>query len=184
MANTQVMSDMRQSIQRVNSAAPIIRRLMKGGEIKTVEGDDNEICKLLDMTCGTDYLQVYKELGLVQGVASRVQTIKDGFRPFNTFTVRKARESGATTEYEKRQYAIKHGGIYPYLTMQMYVSEDERVLSLGIAKTTDIMEFVEKGYADENHTGKEQIGQSAFYVVRWDEMINKGYKVLVWDDRE
>lgn len=183
MANSQVvMSDMRTSINRVEKAAPIIRQLMNGGEIKTVEGDDNEICKLLDVTCGTDYLQVYKEFGLVQGVASRVQVIKDGFRPFNTFTVRKARDSGAVTEYEKRQYAIRHGGIYPYLTMQMYVGEDESVLSVGIAKTTDIMDFVEKGYAKENHTGREQIGQAVFFVCKWSDMKDRGYKVLVWGD--
>lgn len=181
MANTHaVISDMRRSMNRVERARPIIANLLNGGEIIPVEGDDNEVCKLLDMTCGTDYLQAYKDKGLVWGVASRIQTVKRGFKPYNTFTVRKARETGATTEYEKRAYAIKHGGVYPFLTMQAYVDENDDFLSVGIARTTDIMEFVEKGYARQNHTGKHQIGQAAFYVCRWDEMVSKGYKVLIW----
>lgn len=126
MANTHaVMSDMRRSMNRVERARPIIANLLNGGEIIPVEGDDNEVCKLLDMTCGTDYLQAYKDKGLVWGVASRIQTVKRGFKPYNTFTVRKARETGATTEYEKRAYAIKHGGVYPFLTMQAYVDEND-----------------------------------------------------------
>jgi hypothetical protein len=181
MANTQaVMIDMRQSMNRVERARPIIAELLNGGEIIPGEGDDNEVCKLLDMTCGTDYLQAYKDKGLVWGVASRIQIVRKGMKPYNTFTVRKARESGVSTEYEKRAYAIEHGGVYPFLTMQAYVDENENFLSVGIAKTTDVMEFVEKGYARQNHTGKHQIGQAAFYVCRWDEMASKGYKVLIW----
>ena len=103
-------------------------------------------------------------------------------RPFNTFTVRKARASGAKTEYEKRQDAIKHGGVYPYLTMQGYVDKQTGgLMSLAITKTTDLMEFVESGYATERHTGREQIGQAAFYVAAWDKMQQTGYKVLVFN---
>ena len=181
MANTKaVMSDMRQSMSRVEKAKPIIAQMLNGGEIITVEGDDNEVCKLLDMTCGTDYLQAYKDKGLVWGVASRIQPIKRGYKPYNSFTVRKARESGAVTEYEKRAYAIKHGGVYPFLTMQAYVDENDNFLSIGIAKTTDIMDFVEKGLAYTDHTGKQQIGQAAFYVCKWKKMKECGYKVLTW----
>ena len=181
MANTHaVMSDMRQSMNRVERARPIIAELLNGGEIIPVEGDDNEVCKLLDMTCGTDYLQAYKDKGLVWGVASRIQIVRSGMEQYNTFTVRKARESGASTEYEKRAYAIKHGGVYPFLTMQAYVDENENFLSVGIAKTTDVMEFVEKGYAQTNHTGSNQIGQASFFVCRWNEMQNRGYKVQIW----
>ena len=98
MANTQaVMIDMRQSMNRVERARPIIAELLNGGEIIPVEGDDNEVCKLLDMTCGTDYLQAYKDKGLVWGVASRIQIVRNGMKPYNTFTVRKARESGVST---------------------------------------------------------------------------------------
>ena len=71
MANTKaVMSDMRQSMSRVEKAKPIIAQILNGGEIIPVEGDDNEVCKLLDMTCGTDYLQAYRDKGLVPSSAA------------------------------------------------------------------------------------------------------------------
>lgn len=175
-----VMGDMRKSMERVEKARPIIAELLNGGEIIPIEGDDSEICRLLDMTCGTDYVQAYKQKGLVWGVASRIQTIKQGYKPYNSFTVRKERSSGALTEYEKRIYAIKHNGIYPFLTMQAYVDEDDNFLSVGVAKTTDILEFVENGFAYSNHTGAKQIGQASFFVCKWGEMQRRGYKVKIW----
>ena len=175
-----VINDMRRSMAFVDKAKPILKRLFNGGEVMTVEGDDNQVCRMLDMTCGTDYFQIYSDKGLVWGVASRVQNIKDGCKPYNTFTVRKARESGAKTEYEKRQEAIKHGGLYPYLTMQGYVNTSDDILSIAIAKTTDIMEFVEKGLAYENHTRADKIGQAAFYVVDWRKFKTYGYKLIGW----
>lgn len=168
----------------VESAKPVISELLHGGELLAVEGSDDAVCKMLDLTCGTDYFQVYGDKGLVWGIASRMQEIDtERFpKPFNTFTVRKARASGAKTEYEKRQDAIKCGGVFPYLTMQGYVDKQTKgLMSLGIAKTTDLMEFVERGYASERHTGRDQIGQATFYVAAWDKMRQTGYKVLVFD---
>lgn len=166
----------------VEDARPVIEKLLngqqdKGDRLMSVEGSDDEVCRMLDLTCGTDYFQVYNDRGLVWGIASRMQEVDS--RPFNTFTVRKARESGAKTEYEKRKDAIKRGGVYPFLTMQGYVDKQtENLLSLAIAKTTDIMEFVENGWAITRHTGAEQKGQAFFYVVSWDDMEKHGYKVL------
>lgn len=180
MGKEAVYKDMRTSMKRVEILKPIIKRLLKGGNIFPVEGDDNDICKLLDTTCGTDYLQVYEEKGLAQGVASRIQTIKTGYKPYNSFTIRKDRQSGASTEFEKRRYAIGHGGIYPYLTMQAYFDEEDRPLSVAFAKTSDLMDYIEKYQPDDKHTGADQIGQSSFYVCKWDDMKAKKYPVVIW----
>lgn len=164
----------------VNDARPIIASLLNGGEIMPVEGSDDEVCKMLDLTCGTDYFQVYRESGLVWGIASRMQEIDTNRfkKPFNTFTVRKARTSGAKTEYEKRKHAIKNGGVYPFLTMQGYVDKQSKsLMSLAIAKTTDIMDYVDKGFADVKHTGESQNGQAEFYVVHWDKFAEAGYNI-------
>lgn len=177
-----VMNDMRVSMARLEKARPIIRRLLNGGEIHPVEGDDNKICQILDQTCGMDYLQVYKDRNLTWGIASRIQTYNPASKPFNSFTVRKARESGAATEYEKRRDAIARGGIYPYLTMQAYVNEDTgEIDSLAIARTVDIMDFVDSGKASERHTKADKIGQAAFFVAYWDDLEKSGYKVLRYD---
>ena len=179
-----VMTDMRKSMEYVKVAQPILKKLLHGGEIMPVEGDDNEVCKMLDMTCGTDYFHVYADRGLVWGVASRVQEYdpdKDFCNkgPFNTFTIRKERASGARTELDKRRYAIKKGGVYPFLTMQAYINiKTGKIESLAVVKTTDLMEYIDKGSAEERHTGKDQHGQAAFLFVPWDALIKDGYNVL------
>lgn len=186
MDNSAVMKDMNYSLKQVERAKPIIRKLLNGGEIKAVEGDDNEICKMLDLTCGTDYFQIYtkqdKNLeGLVWGVASRFQAVRHGCKPFNTFTIRKQRASGTRTEYDKRKFAIKHGGTYPYLTMQGYYDvETEEIVSLAIAKTTDIFDAIDKGFCTIRRTGSYQIGQATFFVVDWDFFENSGYNIKRW----
>lgn len=179
-----VKADMRKSMRFVRIAQPIIQKLMGGGQMMAVEGDENEVCRMLDMTCGTDYFHVFREKGLVWGVASRIQDYdpRKGHKPFNTFTIRKARASGAATEYEKRVYAIKSRGVYPFLTMQAYVNtQSGEVQSLALCKTTDLMDYVERGFARERHTGAEQRGQAAFFYASWDDMARRGYKVLRFD---
>lgn len=168
-----VMHDMRFSLEQVERAKPIIKKLLGGGEIKAVEGRDDEICMMLDQNCGTDYFQIYGEdsklPGVVWGVGSRFQSVRHGWRPFNTFTIRKSRESGTPTEYEKRKFAIEHNGVYPWLTMHGYYDEiTKEILSLAIAKTKDIWECIGNGYAEERKTGSSQIGQAEFYFLKWD----------------
>ena len=168
-----VMNDMRYSLKQVEKARPIIRDLLGGGEIKAVEGRDDEICLMLDQNCGTDYFQKYKN-GVVFGIGSRFQSIAPGQPLYNTFTIRKARESGAPTEYEKRKLAIEKNGIYPYWTMHGYYSSvTGDILSLAIARTEDIWQDIADGYTETNHTGIGKIGQAEFYVVRWNEFKNR-----------
>ena len=179
-----VYQNMRDSMARVEIARPIISELLKGGEIHPVEGDDNVICKLLDTLCGTDWFQVYENIKLVQGIASRTQVIRNGLKPYNSFTVRKEIESGNITEYQKRRLAIDHGGVYPYLTMQLYVDSEDRPLSIGIAKTEDVMDFIDKGYARSGRTGYDQERQATFYICDWSRMQDKGYTVRTWHKDE
>ena len=163
----------------VEKARPIIQNLLPGWTISVVEGnDDNEICALLDMNCGIDYL--LHRSSLVFGLASRVQYGKN----WRTFTIRQMRETAVKTEYEKRKSAIAVGGIVPKYDMQMYVDRDkEEILGLAIAKTADIIEFIERGYAEEKFTGINQVGRAKFYVCDWDRMKDLGYKVLEYDDK-
>lgn len=174
MANQNVINDMRESMAWLEQAKPIIARLLNGGVTVPVEGDDNQVCKILDMTCGTDYIHVYAERGLVVGVASRIQDMGKNWR---TFTVRKERDSGAKTEFEKRKYAIQKGGIYPLLTMQGYVVNG-KIDGIAIVKTVDLMRYVDEGHATIRHTGADQNGQASFFVCPWDDMRKHGIRVL------
>lgn len=180
--NEAVERDMRKSMAYVDAIQPVVQKLL-GGEFMPVEGEENPVCQMLDRTCGTDYFQVYRQRRLVWGVASRVQEIWDGCKPFNTFTVRKSRASGVKTEYEKRKDAIRSGGVYPYLTLQAYVNDKTGALmSLAVVRTEDLMKYVESGKAKEKHTGEKQIGQAAFFTVDWQGFHDAGYRILAYPD--
>lgn len=173
-----VISDMRTSMDYLVKAEPVIKQLLNGGEILPVEGSDDEVCKMLDLTCGIDYFHVYSN-GLTWGIASRMQP--NCSKGWNTFTVRMKRESGAKTEYEKRKFAIDHNGEYPFLTMQGYFDRNNNVISLAIAKTVDVMNCVENDIGYYRHTGQDKTGQAEFYVIPWDKMKQAGYKVLIYE---
>ena len=91
MNESVVINDMRKSSVIVNDKIkPIIESFWPGWELIPVEGENNEICKLLDMSCGVDYLLYSQGFSFIYGVASRVQYGKN----YRTFTVRKEREMG------------------------------------------------------------------------------------------
>lgn len=163
---------MRLSMKYVKQAAPIIGLLMSGWELIPVEGQANEVCRMLDMECGIDYLLYAKYSGQVYGLASRVQY----GRNYRTFTVRKERESGAKTEYKKRVASQDYGGLSPQYTMQAYVKDGE-INGLALVKTEDLLKFIEKGLADEGKTGVNRDGQATFYICDWDKLREAGYAV-------
>jgi hypothetical protein len=89
------------------------------------------------------------------------------------------------TEFDKRRYAIKKNGVYPYLTMQGYYDENTRdILSLAIARTVDIWECIENNNCIVRQTGYWQIGQSTFYVIDWTMFEKLGYKLLKYSKYE
>jgi len=155
---------------------PKIKMACGGGDIRPVEIlDDIEIAKQLDTLAGIDVWQTKTDIG-VRGIASRVQF---GDKAWNTFTIRLARESGSATEYEKRLDAIETGRfIYPYLTVQAYVTarNNPTLLSCAVCKTKDLYGFVEYRKTIENPIKPKKsidktTGQWAtFYCVDWLEL--------------
>lgn len=178
-----VYNDMSASVRRLMKAKPIIKKMLGGGDIVQVEEIDNEVCAMLDRSLGIDYFQVYedkgKQPGFAWGLASRFQVGKS----WDTFTIRKERESGASTEYDKRKKAIEKNGVYPYLTVQGYVSDDglEVIKSMAIARTKDIFECIDANLCSTNHTSKRQIGQAGFFVVKWDDMKGR-YPIVIYSN--
>ena len=144
------------------------------GNFEVVEGvTEDEMARTLDMLAGIDVWHFDKRFG-VRGVASRIQYGKS----WDTFTVRKSRESGALTEYEKRTYAIKNEFLYPVLTFQGYISNDVP-LSFALTKTKDIFWMIDNGYSRLKKTGKSQIGQAEFYVVDWQRMVDNKKRIEI-----
>ena len=154
---------------------PECRAHLDGGALMQMEDrPDAELATQLDMKAGIDGWQVH-ERGM-RGIASRVQIVEPPAPAWNTFTVRRARDSGAVTEYEKRRDAVESGRwVYPHVTIQAYVETwDGPVVSVGIARTADIVAFIGLGLAKTRRTSN-----ASFYVVPWGALRDAGYMVKV-----
>lgn len=154
---------------------PHAMRLLRG-EFEIVESvTQSRVAQLLDVLAGIDLWFFDTERG-VMGVANRVQW---GDKSWRTFTIRKSRDSGARTEFEKRCEAIQGGWLYPQLTLQAYVTRDrQRLLSFAIAYTRDIIALLERGEGEVRKTGSAQHGQAEFYVLGWDTLREHNCKLL------
>lgn len=162
--------------------APILRRGM-GGELIPVEGNtDDRLCTLLDTLSGIDAWHMRHDHGL-RGIGSRIQWMPAESLPYNTFTIRYRRESGAMTEFEKRCQAIRGDGgwIYPHLTVHAYVREpalEGELLSLGIARTADVMDYITRYNPPTRKVAKD--GAAEFFCVNWGQYRKCGYEIKQW----
>ena len=180
---TKIISDMTESSQRfIDILKPQLSKILKGSFI-TVEGETtDEMRKLFDILSGIDAWFFNNAKGM-RGIASRIQPSNHNWR---TFTIRYKRDSGTKTEYEKRKYSIENNYLYPYLTLQSYLDDDNNIISYALIKTKDLISIV------DNHlekcilrkTGKSQIGQSSFVVVKWDLIIKLKFKILIYENKE
>ena len=178
-----VKQDMRKSMNVVQLVKPLLFEVLPHRDLiynlYPVEGNDDEICKKLDLTCGIDYIleMNYKNgTTIMYGVGCRVQWLERDGRKYHSFTIRKKRESGAPTELEKRIEAKKHDGIYPQLTLHIYAYKDtNEIESFAITKTDNVIKFIQDEFAGTNETGKDKIGQSEFWIIYWSD-FKKLYK--------
>lgn len=111
---------------------------------RTIESrTKDELRNDLDARAGIDAYQRWPVA--MRGIASRVQS--DGIN-HRTFTIRESRPSGVSTEYQKRLQVIKRrdeGFLYPYWTVQAYMSEvGGDLLSVAVAKTVELYQFIEQ----------------------------------------
>ncbi len=125
---------------------PIIRPWMGGGSILPVEGNvDAHLAQALDRHAGIDAWHIVPGKG-VRGVASRVQWIEPQRTPWNTFTLRYARESGTETEFSKRKKSLailEDGWVFPSVTVQAYVDYPRgqgNLRSVAVMNTPDLLQ--------------------------------------------
>lgn len=178
MNEAAVLNDMGRSLGYVKEKIrDVVKELLPDWQLKAIEGENNEICRMLDMSCGIDYLFYSQTKSQIYGVASRVQYGQN----YRTFTVRKSRESGVITEYEKIKLAMYHKSIFPYCHIQAYIT-NERVTGLAIVKTVDLIHFIDCNLAEVKRTNADKIGQAEFYVCQWDKIKSCGYKVLEYKE--
>ena len=155
---------------------PVWPMMIRGYGIPVEGKTDDDLANKLDQLAGIDIFNVDGDV--TYGVASRIQT----GRAWNTFTVRKRRDSGAKTEYEKRLKAINSNGIlFPRITYQAYVSADTggRLLSMAVCLTKELITLCKNGYAKTRHTGSGQVGGAEFFYIDWPRMTQLGCKMRV-----
>lgn len=114
---------------------PVIKEYCREGQLKPVESvAPREFERQLDCYSGIDAWQVVDDVG-IRGISSRVQWYPDGSY-WPTFTIRKSRHNGTTTELEKRLAALhdrRSGFIRPALIVHAYIKTPRRQGPLNYA---------------------------------------------------
>ena len=143
---------------------PIIEQQLNG-KIISIEQNNDQITKLLDTKCGVDGLLIHNKG--VYGIAHRV-----GYDvAWNTFTIRVKDSSGAKTEIDH----LCSTGIKPYYHIQSYV-KGGTILSMAIAKTDDIVDYIEKYSPPIKTAGKSG---DKFTIIKWCDFDKAGYKIKI-----
>lgn len=156
--------------------------------IYPVENQKINILKQLDKSSGIDYYVVSKSANRTVALAWRAIKCKYTQYPnngvYNAFSIRQKRNkihSEENCELNKRTDAIKFGLVYPEFTAQAHYDplDNDSLLSLAIARTSDIYEAFNKGlYRVCNPNGKNK--EVFFYDVFWCKMKENGYNVYDW----
>lgn len=171
-----------------NLVKPKLGELLKS-EINIIEEyeEDNSsmfrVSKELDMYSGVDGWRFDKVNQRHQYIASRIQNTKNGFRPYDTFSIRASRQN-SKTEYEKRIYAIENDWLYPQLTIQTYLNENEsEILSLGIVYTRELFLYAKDNFELlMSKAIKNKDNSSSFITISFTELQNNldSKKIMIY----
>ncbi len=136
---------------------------------------DDRLFNVLDLQADIDAIWSQREYG-VKGMACRVQYGHN----YKTFTIRKSRPSGASTEHEKLKTAIAnkiYNSFYPHKIIQAYVDDENGILyGYAIANTEDVIKMIDWGRAKIKKVNND--GAAEFYIVNWGEMKKYGYQIV------
>lgn len=171
---------------------PAMSPMMGGGELLPVESTSDRMRDVLDRLAGIDAWQVIDELG-VRGIASRVQWVGVGQRPWDTFTVRYALANGYETEFAKRLRAIdhhEHGLLFPHHTVQAYLEGrgDQCVglLSAAVVDTRILIRHVSSCLTSQAPRCFKRVvaGGNTMVVVPWSHLEAIGVRLGRWSRRQ
>lgn len=182
---------MNDSVIALNKCRGVIEKYLIQGDIYTVEESDNEVLILLDSVSGIDYINK-NDFGL-RGIAARCQWVENK-KPFNSFTIRSIRKTGAITEFEKRINQINNGYLYPALTLQAYFDnrQDNNLLSVAVIHTKVLYDILKHDLSAE-YPRFTRINESdnQFYYIKWFNIqpyirywfANPAYKETLFDKK-
>lgn len=125
-----------------------------GAQIHSFENHANEAEKAFDCA-GIDGFIIRD--GMVYFFASRVQF----GRNYQSFSIRGYRPTGAKTEFTKLQQAIEKCEPMPTYHVQCFVAADEQAATVAVARTIDLVQYVENHNAEKRRTSTGE----EFFVV-------------------
>jgi hypothetical protein len=152
-----------------DSVAPVLETWTDSENVSVEAVTDSDMADELDQTAGVDSWNIKRD-DIIRGVASRVQYLTNLTfdEPPDTFTIRKERESGAKTEFEKRLNAIRQGGLFPHWTTQAYLDEPRgELLSFARVRTEDLIRHIDEGTEGGDYYVVDPPGEASFYAVNW-----------------
>lgn len=79
-----------------------------------------------------------------------------------SFTLRGTRPNGAVTEFAKLQYALQRHEPMPTYSIQAFVEADEQIATVAIARTIDLIRYVER-----NPEIRTTATGETFFVIPW-----------------
>lgn len=167
----EIDADKKQSADDFNNIVkPVIEKYCDA-KIIHLEKLQGKLPLMLDHYFSTDAL--YIKDGKMFGVSSRIQRGKN----YYGFSSRAERDSKTKTELQKHSDAIANDDYLPEITLQAYIVGDD--LTIGMARTVDVVDYITKYKPRPIHTGKAEVGQATFYPVSWQDFQSKGYRLKI-----
>lgn len=161
---------------------PELSQVIGGGTLLPMETmTDSVIAREFDILAGIDAWQIHSTHG-IRGLATRVQWIDTTrYRPYNSFSVRYARDSDTRTEYAKQTASLgRPGWVSPGLTVQAFVAKPVGhgdLLSCAAVKTERLFGLLStleaSGFTDRDapggieRYGLRRTSNASFVWVSW-----------------
>lgn len=174
-------------------------------EIVSVEATtQTDVAERLDRVAGVDAWE-FNDDNYARAIGSRVQwgesaRRQTSTRPWNSFTIRCARNGRRNTEYQKRRDAVykNRNEVYPEWTVQAYVTEKTggRLMSFALVRTEELIKYLGPSAEDDVVKFSKQPGdfhkapvedddgtRQMMYVVFWPLLAASGVDVWVHFER-
>lgn len=154
----------------------VFNSLWPGAVLHPCENDAHAIPKLLDTSCGIDWLAEHQ--GLVKGVSVRAQ--KHSYAYNQTLTVRNSRQRGQNVKESELAKAIKAheaNALTAAYHLHAYVDVDDGpardLVCWCLARRSELFRWIweNRPYLQQNHTEDVGRGQvQSFYYVRFEDI--------------
>ena len=140
--------------------APTLKKALGASAIYSTERHNSDLETRLDYDFGIDALIIID--GTIYPVASRVQSGTN----YETFSLRRSRPSGTTTEISKLTQAQRIQAPMPTYHVQGFVDKDGQAATVAVIETIELLKYIDK-HPDQWRTAPT--GET-FYYCKWREL--------------